>query len=195
MRILGVCCPILIISIAVTNAICQQSIHVPEGKPVMIDGKLEAGEWNDASLRELPGLARLYVKQSNEYVWLAVELTNAKDGALDLYLAPSNGNIYDLHASAKLGERKLENGKWPEWTWWNNQGWVANVARADSFEKRTFLPTQLREYQILRSRFAGKEWRLRFEVLTPAEPEWKTTAYPSGSKNTDVKGWLVLKLE
>jgi hypothetical protein len=100
-----------------------------------------------------------------------------------------------LHASAKLGERRFQNGAWPEWIWWNNQGWVANVSRVDSFEKRTFLPTNAREYQIRKSRFPGREWKVMIEFLTPAEPEWKTTPYPAGCVNSNTKGWLVLRLD
>lgn len=184
----------LLICVAVSY-VAQPPVHLPNGKPVMIDGRLEKDEWADATVVDFPGLARLYGKKSTEYVWLAIEFTGAETGALDLYLAPGDGGIYDLHASAKLGERKLIGGKWPDWTWWNNTGWVANVSRVESFEKPSFLPANVREYQIQRSRFPAKEWKVRFEFLTPAEPDWKTTPYPPGTTNTDPKGWLVLQLD
>jgi hypothetical protein len=65
---------------------------------------LDDAEWRDAAVHELPGLARLHVKQSDGFVWLAIELTRSDNGSIDLYLAPSDGSIHDLHASAKLGE-------------------------------------------------------------------------------------------
>ncbi len=169
--------------------------RVPKGKAVMVDGNLERGEWNDALVRSIPGLARVYVKQSDQYVLLAVEMENSEDGVVDLYLSPSAEDAYDLHASAKLGERRLASGAWPAWKWWNNAGWVANTSRVESFEKRSFLPTKIREFQISRSRFPGHEWKIMFEVMTPAEPEWKLSSYPSGSKSTDTKGWIRLRLE
>jgi hypothetical protein len=183
----------MLLLLAGSVAISQQNIRVPLGKPVMIDGNMDASEWKDAAATEFPGLATLYVKRSDEYVWLALKL-NGKDGALDLYLSPPDGSIYDLHASAKLGERRLQRGAWPDRTWWNNEGWVANVSRADSFEKRTFLPANVRQYQIRRSRFPGPSWRVMFEILMPAEPEWKVTTYPVGASNTHTKGWLTLQL-
>jgi hypothetical protein len=173
----------------------ESPIKAPHGKPVMIDGKLAAGEWGDARVVTLPGVARLFVKQSGEYVFLALELTNSDTGTVDLYVSPDD-DIYDLHASAKLGERKLQAGKWPaDWTWWNNAGWVANVSRVDSWDKRTFLPEKVREYQILRSRFPGKRWKIMFDFMTPAKPEWKSVRYPAGASDTDTKGWLVLELD
>jgi hypothetical protein len=35
-----------------------------------------------------------------------------RSGFTDIYIASADGTIHDLHASAKLGERKLEGGKW-----------------------------------------------------------------------------------
>jgi hypothetical protein len=175
--------------------VSQSLWHVPKGRPVLIDGKLEKGEWVDSRVKDLPGLARVRVKRSEEYVFLAIELVSSDDGAVDLYLSPSPGRVYDLHSSAKLGERKLENGAWPEWSWWNNSGWVANISRFDSVKQPYFLPTKVREFQISRARFPGKEWKMMVEVMTPAEPNWRTVAYPPGAKNTDTNGWVMLKFE
>jgi hypothetical protein len=186
-------CAVALLLLAGAPAISGQTIRVPRGKPVIIDGKITADEWKDSASSELPGLATLYVKRSKKYVWLALKL-KSNDGILDLYLSPADGSIYDLHSSAKLGERRLQNGAWPDWTWWNNEGWVANVSRVESFEKRTFLPTNVRQYQIRRSRFPGTYWKVMFEVGTPAEPEWKVTRYPVGASNTQTKGWLKLRL-
>lgn len=169
--------------------------HVPRGNPVMVDGNLEQAEWDDALVTDIPELMRVRVKQSDQYVYLAVELENRDDGVLDLYLSPSAGSVYDLHASAKLGERRLTGHVWPAWEWWNNAGWVANTSRVESFEKPSFLPTRTREFQISRSRFPGHEWKIMFEVTTPAKPERKISSYPSGSKSTDPTGWVRLALE
>lgn len=175
------------------TAVGQQPLHVPRGKPVLLDGKI-AAEWDDAISMKLSDLATLYVKQSEEYLWLALKLS-APDGAVDLYLSPTDGAIYDLHSSAKLGERRLVDGAWPDWRWWNNGGWVANVSRVDSFEKRTFLPTGVREFQIRKSRFLGSQWKIMVELLTPAEPEWRATPYPAACINSNTKGWIVLDLD
>jgi hypothetical protein len=164
---------------------------------VMVDGKLSPDEWRDAAKVEVPGVANLYFKQAAGFVFLAVEYTQAESGIVDLYLSPGDGHIYDLHASAKLGERELSGGKWPDWTWWNNQDWVANVSRPDSWEKRTFLPTKVREYQILHSRFPASAWRLRFE-LTPMTAQNQTlpvTIFPAGTSDTSTAGWLMLDLK
>src|SRR5258708_35116170 len=70
---------------------------------VMIDGVLSKDEWQDAKRVEIPDVATFYFQQSAESVYIAVEYTKQPSGIVDLYL----GEIYDFHASAKLGERKL----------------------------------------------------------------------------------------
>ena len=163
----------------------------------MIDGKLSPEEWKDAARIEVPAIANLYFKQVDGFVYISVEYTGSPSGIVDLYLAPGDGHIYDLHASAKLGERELQNGAWPDWTWWNNRDWVANVSRVDSWEKRTFLPESIREYQIRCSRFPGKHWRLRFELtsMTSSNQTGSISIFPPGTKESDPTGWLELDLK
>jgi hypothetical protein len=176
-------------------AFAQQGITVPKGDHlVMIDGKLTPGEWDDAAQFSLGDKAHLYVKQSRGYVWMAVECLAGDDFTVDLYLQPADGLLYDLHSSAKIGERKLHGASWSDqWTWWNNDRWVANWSRVDSFEKRRFLPQKVREYQISRARFTGKTWRVMFELMLPAEPKWQTFAFPEDAKSTTTEHWIVLQ--
>ncbi|MFI5102389.1 MAG: hypothetical protein ACHP9V_03355 [Terriglobales bacterium] len=174
---------------------CQDRINVPYGKAILVDGQIDPGEWDDATVKMFGEDVRLHVKRSQEYVWLAIELMDQNDGAADLYVSPSANEIFDLHASAKLGERKLESGRWSEWKWWNNRNWVANTSRVDSFAKPNFLPTKVREYQIRRDKFPAASWKVMFEVLTPAEPEWKSKTYPAGARTTDTRTWITLVVD
>lgn len=178
----------------VHGAAAQQVIRVPHGtQNVMVDGKLSAGEWDDAARFSIGEVARGYIKQSRDYVWIAVERLTGDDFALDFYLQPSDRSLYDLHSSAKLGERKLQGSSWSDhWTWWNNDRWVANWSRVDSFDQRTFLPQRVREFQIARERFPGDTWHVMFELLLPAEPQWQTFAFPRGARNTSTELWMVL---
>ena len=170
----------------------EEIVHVPTGKPVMVDGKIGPGEWSDAAETDVPGGARLYLKTSGDLVYVAVQFPAGRSGFTDIYITSEDGGIYDLHASAKLGERRLDGGKWPEWSnWWNNQGWVANVSRVDSFETRTFAPAGVREYQIERSRFVGREWRLMLD-MSMESPGGKYTVvrFPASASDSNPKVWL-----
>lgn len=175
----------------------QRVIVVPRGSHVvMVDGKLSPGEWDDAAQFLLGSKARIYVKELRDYVWIAVEYLAGDNFALDLYLQPADGSIYDLHSSAKLGERKLHGDSWSEeWKWWNNEGWVANCSRVDSFERRTFVGQKVREFQISRARFSGKTWHVAFELLLPAEPQWQTAIFPEGARNTSNEHWMLLQFK
>jgi len=164
---------------------------------VMIDGVLSPGEWQNSKAMEVPGVAILYFQQSADFAYIAVQYQNSTSGIVDLYLSPSEGEVYNLHASAKLGERKLGANGYPDWTWWNNHGWTANVSRVDSFEKRTFLPATVREFQIRRARFPSPTWRLRLELTAMnanSEPQ-ATTVSPPGATGKSIVDWLALDLE
>lgn len=184
--------------IAIGGVAAEPALRVPRTATVpMIDGKLSVGEWSKAAQIEVPGIARLYFKQAAGFVYIAVEFTSAPSGIVDLYLAPDDGHIYDLHASAKLGERELKGDGWPEWNWWNNRDWIANVSRVDSWEKRAFLPQQVREYQILRSRFPASAWRLRFELtaMTPKNETLSVTVFPARTSDHNPSDWLTVQLQ
>ncbi len=189
-----ICCLAgLLVASTVSHGQQAATVTVPQGKVVMIDGKLDEGEWSDAAKLDLDHFARVYVKSAGDYVYLAVQMLQSETGAVDLYLADGNSRLYDLHASAKLGERILQEGKWPEpWTWWNNTGWVANVSRVDSWQERTFLPEPVREYHIARHRFPGKQWKIMLEIMTPATPNWQTRHFPENAATTNSAGWITL---
>jgi hypothetical protein len=175
----------------------EEIIHVPIGKPVMVDGKIEPDEWSDAAELKMPNGARLCLKRAGEFVYVAVQFPVSRSGFTDLYISPEDGSIYDLHASAKLGERQMQSGKWPEWNiWWNNRGWVANVSRVDSFEKKTFLPANVREYQIQRSRFHGHEWRLMLNMsLESRGDEYTVQRFPKSASDSNPEKWLRVQME
>jgi hypothetical protein len=170
----------------------EEIVHVPTGKPVMVDGKIGPGEWSDAAEAKVPGGARLYIKTSGDFVYVAVQFPAGRFGLMDIYITSEDGGIYDLHASAKLGERRLDGGKWPKWSnWWNNRGWVANVSQVDSFEKRTFVPAGVREYQIERSRFVGREGRLMLDMSMESQGgKYTVVRFPASASDSNPEKWL-----
>jgi hypothetical protein len=173
-------------------------IRVPQtSSAVMIDGVFSEGEWQHAASVDVPGIARLYFQRSADFVYIAVQYTKSPSGMVDLYVSPREGEIFDLHASAKLGERQLRSHAFPDWSWWNNRDWTANISHVDSFEKPTFLPTPIREYQIRYSRFGSNAWRVRFELTAMGvNNEIQAHAiFPQETAENSTTRWLQLNLE
>jgi hypothetical protein len=140
---------------------------IPRGQAALADGRLEPGEWTDA--RELAAApdARLYLKHDDQFLYVAVVRPGAAFFGANLYLSAVQAAEYlNLHASAKLGERRGRGGAWPEWVWWNNEGWAANLTRAESFEARRFLPDTVKEFQIRLRRLPGREFALSLDLET-----------------------------
>jgi hypothetical protein len=68
---------------------------------------------------------------------------------------------------------------------------VANVSQVESFEKRTFMPATIREYQIERSRFAGSEWRLMLDMSMEAQGgEYTVVRFPASVSDSNPGKWL-----
>lgn len=173
-------------------------IRVPlTSSAVMIDGVFSEGEWRHAVSVDVPDTARLYFQRSGDFVYIAVQYTSSPSGIVDLYVSPREGEVFDLHASAKLGERQWRGNSFPDWSWWNNHDWTANISHVDSFEKRTFLPAPIREYQIRHSRFGSNTWRVRFELTAiGANNETQAHAiFPRGTTDSSAAGWLQLVLQ
>jgi len=175
---------------AATKAAAQE-LAVPAGGSVLADGRLDAAEWADAARHRFADGTRLLAKRHGDYLLLAVQAPAPEAFGVDLYLRLPEG-LVNLHASAKLAERKAlpaaEAGaaaRFPDWVWWNQQGWVANTARIGDFQPRlSFLPDEAKEFQIRLDRLgsgtgsAAQPLALRLErhgqatVAWPAEGGW-----------------------
>lgn len=189
------CCALLPFFGKPGDAPSTKSLRVPRGSAVLIDGKVSPSERDDALQLTTSDGVELRFKTHDRYLLVMVQHPAGTNGFDDLFLSTPNG-IFDLHASAKLGERKLAaNGTWPEWTWWNNQGWAANVSRTDSFEGPRLLPESIREFQIDRSRLGGNTVRLRvLTTILDSKGEPREIAYPPGTSDLKPDGWLTLEL-
>lgn len=139
-------------------------ILVPKGKHILMDGKLGEGEWADARRIPASDSIAIYLKRDTGYFYIAIQ-TGGQAFSVDLYLDRGKAaSILNLHASAKLGEREGQFGQWPEWSWWNNQGWAANVVRVETFEPRKFLPDEAKEYQVEMPRLRARRFWLSADV-------------------------------
>lgn len=172
-----------------------QQIKIPKGKTILIDGKVQKTEWDDSEVVFVSDSITLNLKADMEYIYLAIQVAEGKNAIADLYCTTGT-DIINLHASAKLGQRILKNEKWPDWNWWNNDLWTANVSRVESFEHRTFLKENVREFQVSKQFFSASNTKFFFEVtylsmsrVTSAVP------YPSNAIKSKTGNWLNLTWE
>ncbi|HEU4697833.1 MAG TPA: hypothetical protein VFS40_01495 [Gemmatimonadales bacterium] len=184
----------------------QQSIRVPTGRPipVLLDGWLAPGEWDDAAVVPVADSVRLLLKQVGGQVFVAVTSGAPVGRPIDLYLQDASGRITQLHASMQLGERVRGDTVWrdevPAWHWGNRVDWTANEAKLDehrpatgTFSSRLF-PGDVTEFQIRRSRFGGREWRLWVEVGFFPGTAGGPYFYPREATR-DPRTWAVLRLD
>jgi hypothetical protein len=72
-----------------TTPVLAQIVRAPFvrasfGKPIMVGGKIQAGEWSDAQSLPMRDGGRFYIKQPGEFVYMAVSLPDNRSGFTDL---------------------------------------------------------------------------------------------------------------
>jgi hypothetical protein len=150
---------------------------IPPGRSILIDGRLDTSEWDDACEIPVGREYRVLLKQDRSYLYVAVVRATPAVFGVNLYLASTQTApaYLDLHASAKLGERTGRRGAWPEWEWWNHRAWSANVARFNAFTGQRFLPDTVKEFQIALDRLPAGRFLFTFDVETSGGVEQPVT--------------------
>lgn len=158
------------------NTFAQETIRVPQVSPrsLLLDGRIDPGEWDGAVAVTVAGPIRLRLLQSGGDLFIAVLTGGGPPRPVDIYLEESTGRILQLHASAAIGERLLADTLWtdtaPAWRWGNHVGWMANEAKVDSHQPTDLplgarmFPAEAVEFQIRPARLPGASWRMRVEV-------------------------------
>lgn len=77
-----------------------QTILVPKGVPIVMDGNYSSGEWQDALRQELTGGGEIFLKHDDAHLYVC--LRGTKTGWGHIYVAHGD-TIYVLHTSAALG--------------------------------------------------------------------------------------------
>lgn len=186
------------------NAWAQQTVKISEASssssPILIDGMFSKDEWQDARTVKVNDSVTLLFKQFKGHVFIGVKTDTPYPAYVDMFLQTENNELYNLHASMQIGERRLTGDSWtdrePAWRWGNHVGWIANESKYDQTKDRSLpdkekvFPFEGREFQLLRSRFAGKIWKLRVEVRGSTED----VVYPVNSQRTETASWLILRL-
>src|SRR4028119_876642 len=163
----------LMVGCVMQSASAQQTVKVPEGhgNPVLIDGIFSRDEWQDAATVKVNDSVTRYFKQFRGHVFIGVKTATSYPAYVDMFLLIGSNELYNLHASMQIGERTLTGNAWTDgeapWRWGNHVGCIANETKYDSIKDRSLpdkekvFPYEGKEFQLLRSRFTGKQWRMR----------------------------------
>ncbi len=196
--------------ISTENQISAANVPADEGTPVLTDGIFTPGEWDDAKKIKINDTITLLVKQYMGIFYLGIYCPDLRMPVSDLFISSEEGDIYQFHISAQLGEIKLnpEGEKDPEFEYGNTSGWYGNEIRwnygkAQELQQQgktnteaqlaTIFPHEGHEYMFRLAKFnSSRTLKIRLELLYSGH--WDNpTVYPEGTKNKDLTGWLELK--
>lgn len=170
-------------------------LPVPFGKTPLLNGRVAPGEWDDSARLDLPEGATLFVKQTEDYLFVCLKPAQPLIFGMDLLLADEAGQRIDLHASAYIGERSpLPDGSWPDFNWWNNEHWTASFSGFLRREARNeYMPSEAREYQLSRRHFSAARYRI-FLSYDLTRGRGQATSFPADASDADPSRWLPLEL-
>lgn len=166
--------------------------------PVLLDGLCPDDEWAAASRTELDATHTLLLMHDATFAYACILGPGDAPLTLDLYLQGSaTGQLYNLHASAQVGERLRGARGWPPYEWWNHRGWYSPAVpftgvTGEGAERRPqFANGRPRELQVRRARFGDGSWRAMFSVggKRAADGSWQVLVYPAGARDDDPAGW------
>jgi hypothetical protein len=183
---------ILAIIILLIDASDAQQIKLPQSKKsVLIDGRVERAEWQEAEVIQIKDSLWLYLKQDEQNIYLCLTAKSRLPvlTSVDFFVTRSN-ELLNLHASAKLGERLLgKDNSYGEWNWWNNRLWYANVVKPDNWQTRTFLRDEAKEFQLRKRLFDSNKFRL---MLIIEDPKEFALTYPEKASSFNAENWIEL---
>jgi hypothetical protein len=181
----------------------HETIKIAAGKPVVIDGKMEEAEWKDASVFDLTGGGRIFLKHDGEYLYFGVR--GAKHGWSQLYLSEGEStDVYVLHASAALGMSVYRLDKNRLWQPANDFSWElrdrtinadTNKKMADYLAKNFWVANNNNmnnknesEFQLKPRNSAARHFRLAVEYVTGDEKQF----FPATLDDDSLKSKLAL---
>jgi|CXWL01.1.fsa_nt_gi hypothetical protein len=167
---------------------------------VVVDGVLNAAEWQSAQRLDLSGGAVLWLIQAPEHVCIAAETRPAGLRFVDIFLTDGAGVTQNLHASMQVGERTLPARGWtdetPATAWGQTTGWRANaVARVPGVADSAPVAEQLAPYEgyefVIANAARPRPWRMRVEVRDFAG-QARDIVWPAQSRRADPASWALL---
>lgn len=191
-------------------------IAVPDGNglPVLIDGIFSEGEWDDALQVSVTDTVKLYFKKFGGHLFISIPCKNMTTPVADLFFAPDDSIIYQLHVSAQLAEKRLNpnapDEDEPRFRGGFTEGWYANEFRWDVQKQRHLIdsegidegealaramyPTDGIEFQILQSKFGVD--RLKFRAEVAWAPDYDSpTVFPENTERKKIDNWTTLVLK
>jgi hypothetical protein len=169
-------------------AVSLVGTSVPNGRCILVNGSLGIGEWTESAALRLDTDTEILFHKDDENLFLAITFRGARHTGVDLYIH-SGGGTRMLHVSSALGEKVLEDNRWSDFKWGQNDWWSANQIGSIYEEgQRRFLEPEVFEFQIDR-RGLGANIRLFIHLKRPEK------LLPSGASAEDKEEWIRLKLE
>jgi hypothetical protein len=194
-----------------------KEIIVPDGNgvPVLIDGVVSEGEWDDAYSVVMDEHVSILFKKYRGHLFIALHYDYIIGPMTELNIAVDDTLIYQFHISAQLGEISYAPGTPEEsigamYRWGDTKDWYANEIRWDA-GKRQYLIDSLGkdqnesivesmyfsngiEFQFKLSKFNSDNLKFRVQFFDLGN--WDNPyIFPENTKVNEIENWTTLVVE
>ena len=201
----------------VTTTDPTQEIIVPDGNgtPVLIDGIISDGEWDDAYSVVMAENINILFKKYRGYLFLALHYEEIMGPSIWLNIAVDDTLIYEFHLGAQLGEIVYtpgtpEDSLRPMYRWGETKDWYGNEVRWDTRKSQYLIDSLGKtravsiaeskymnnggEFQFKLSKFNRDNLKFRIKIydITNVDNEY---IFPENTKVNEIENWTTLVVE
>jgi len=200
----------IIFIITISGCSTNKLLKKNKFEPIMIDGKIEKQEWSDSKSVTFSDNYKMFIKEDDRFYYIAIESIQKIPFYVDMFVA-TNSNLYNIHASSQLGQRKLTGNKWddrnPKTNWGYKSGWVANTVLFDRSKRKKLkeegfkgnigleivIPYDGFEFQFSKDKWNLNKSSFRIELRNMVGiVDFKEIVFPANSTRHDSSNWFKL---
>ena len=181
--------------VLIADGICcsgdvRAQTDVPEATHVIMpNGFFAEGEWDDASKVDVEDGIKVYAKQDERHLYVAICAQDTAHTGLDLYIATNAESQLLFHVSSAFASATCENGEWSEWRWEQNRRWTANkIGLYHDGDKRCSSEPEGFEFQISKDMIHGEVVYVAFRLKRPPYE------YPSEEDREAFNNWIPFRI-
>jgi hypothetical protein len=195
---------VFFIIILMISCTIPKSSEIPfiKNSNIKIDGIFDDKNWKISKTISITSKHSFHLIEDSKYLFIGIKSNENTSRYVDLYLSNNELGMINLHASAKLCERKLE-GNWvnntPSWNWGNNNGWEVNTVvfssddRSIPFSKRV-ISYEGYEFKISKEKINLDKLWVRFDV-EDFMGDFERISFPSNSNYAKVENWFLITMK
>ncbi|MEM1132763.1 MAG: hypothetical protein AAGH53_07495 [Pseudomonadota bacterium] len=184
-------------SIGAATAVASEPIMVNSTEEAaLLDGRCGGDEWDAATEIALSSDVSLLLMHDKNSLYICGKAKDGEPTAMDLYVENTEtGKLHRIHLSAQMGESIYDGSEWIDSGAWELEDFAGFWTPFFGFQENEnggrprFYRGSHKQVQILRKKFPGNSWKMRYNLAVGREGRWVEHHFPEDSVDSDTSTW------